>query len=195
MDRTYTVEVMCDMLTRAHPRAEQSKRWLCEAMLEILKEKPYHQITVTEICQRADLVRKTFYRHFTCKESVLIAIMDWMYEEFNEDVQAHQLESCEIPLAYFTYWEKHKFFLKMAVENQMFSLINDQYIRYLQAMEPWFGEQVIVNELEKEYMRIMVAGGLWNMLRKWVVRGCMETPEEMARMAITFFNLEDCQAR
>ncbi|WP_028562664.1 TetR/AcrR family transcriptional regulator [Paenibacillus pinihumi] len=183
------------MLISANPLAERSKRWLCEAMLELLKEKPYHQITVTEICQKADLVRKTFYRHFTCKESVLVAIMDMMYEEFNDYVQDHRIEPYDIPLAYFTYWEKHKFFLKMAVENQMFSLINDQYIRYLEAMEPMFGGEVITNELEKEYMRIMVAGGLWNMLRTWVVRGCVETPEEMARMTNTFFKVEDCRAK
>jgi len=179
------------MTTRVNPIAERSKKWLCDALLELLQEKTYNGITITEICDKAGLVRKTFYRHFTSKESVLVAIIDSMFKEFYENIQDQKVDLHEMPLAYFTYWEQHKVFLQILIKNQLFSLLFDQYVIYLEAMEHIVGtKREYQNELEKEYTRIMLAGGLWSILKKWITRGCTESREEMARMTLNFFDIE-----
>ena len=45
-------------------KADLTKRALSEAFSELLKEKPFEQITVTEIARKAGLNRQTFYYHF-----------------------------------------------------------------------------------------------------------------------------------
>lgn len=178
------------MPTRVNPIAERSKKWLCDAMLELLQEKPYSNITITEICDKAGLVRKTFYRHFTSKESVLIAIIDLMFEEFYEYIKAQNFGPYEMPFVYFTHWKKHKDFLNILIQNQLFALLNDQYVHYLEVMDHLVGtRREYQNEIEKEYMRTMMAGGLWSILKKWMIRGCIETPEEMAKMTLDFFDV------
>jgi AcrR family transcriptional regulator len=179
------------MSTRVNPIAERSKKWLCNAMLELLQEKPYNNITITELCNKAGLVRKTFYRHFISKESVIVAVIDLMFGEFNEYIHDQKIGPLQMPLAYFRYWEQHKFFLHILIENQLFSLLNDQYVLYLEAMDPIIGsKEADQSDLERDYMRTMVAGGLWSMLKKWVVRGCTESPEEMANMTLIFFSIK-----
>ncbi|MGE7837392.1 TetR/AcrR family transcriptional regulator [Viridibacillus arvi] len=179
------------MSTRVNPIAEQSKKWLCNAMLELLQEKPYNKITITEICDKAGLVRKTFYRHFTSKESVLVTVIDLMFEEFYEYIQDQEMGANEMPLAYFTFWEKHKKFLHILIQNQLYALLNDQYVHYLEEMAHIVGgKRAYLSELEKDYMRTMLAAGLWSLLKKWILRDCSETPEEMARMTLVFFDVE-----
>ncbi|MBZ9693497.1 TetR/AcrR family transcriptional regulator [Clostridium sp. M14] len=51
--------------------AEQSKKWLIEALFDLMEEKPYSTITVKEISDKAQLSRRTFYRNFKVKEDLL----------------------------------------------------------------------------------------------------------------------------
>jgi len=32
--------------------------------------------------------------------------------------------------------------------------------------------------------------GLWSILKKWIIRGCMESKEEMARMTLDFLDIK-----
>lgn len=41
------------------------------SLLELLSEKPYNKITITEITSTAQLERHTFYRNFGSKEDIL----------------------------------------------------------------------------------------------------------------------------
>ena len=49
-----------------NPLAEQSRKWLTEALLTLMKEKDYSEITVTEIAERALLSRSNFLSGIFC---------------------------------------------------------------------------------------------------------------------------------
>ena len=59
-----------------NPIARQSQAWLTEALLRLMERKPFAEITVTEITQKAGLSRRTFYRIFTTREEVLAHYAD-----------------------------------------------------------------------------------------------------------------------
>lgn len=44
---------------------------LGDALLALMEERPYYQITVMEICKRANLSRQTFYNYFNDKDEIL----------------------------------------------------------------------------------------------------------------------------
>lgn len=46
-------------------RVQMTRRMLYDAMVEILREKPPEKLTVTEICQHADVNRTTYYKYYT----------------------------------------------------------------------------------------------------------------------------------
>ena len=48
--------------------AIQSQHMIADALFSLMKHKPFHQITVTEICEEANLGRKTFYRNFELRD-------------------------------------------------------------------------------------------------------------------------------
>lgn len=45
--------------------AVRSRRLICQALADLLHEKPLDKITVTDIVKRADINRGTFYAHYT----------------------------------------------------------------------------------------------------------------------------------
>ncbi|MCB0141244.1 MAG: helix-turn-helix transcriptional regulator, partial [Caldilineaceae bacterium] len=52
-------------------RVRRSRKLLGEALLELVVEKPFGDITVQDIADRADMNRATFYLHFQSKEELL----------------------------------------------------------------------------------------------------------------------------
>src|SRR5699024_5059526 len=55
-------------------RQLRSRRALTGAMLELLEEKPFDQVTIREISSRAGTGYATFFRHYATKESLLADI-------------------------------------------------------------------------------------------------------------------------
>lgn len=54
-----------------NPTALKSVRWITGALVSLMAEKDYAEISVRDICQRADLSRQTFYNLFDSKDDVL----------------------------------------------------------------------------------------------------------------------------
>lgn len=61
--------------------ARRSIRLLKEAFLHLLAEKPYDQITVSDVTRAADLNRGTFYAHFNNIDDLLRSAMDDLSEK------------------------------------------------------------------------------------------------------------------
>lgn len=61
---------------------ERTRRQILNAFLDLLGEKPYDMISVSEIAQESFITRSTFYRYFSDKKSLLMA-------EIEDTVQRH----------------------------------------------------------------------------------------------------------
>jgi len=49
----------------------RTRRRLKEALLQLIEERSYEDITIEDITEKADVGRSTFYSHFTSKEELL----------------------------------------------------------------------------------------------------------------------------
>lgn len=68
-------------------RVQKTERALTEALLTLLKEKPFEEITVSDLCETAMVRRATFYKHFRDKH------------EFLDFCMTHRLRKLEPPCA------------------------------------------------------------------------------------------------
>ena len=69
---------------KSYRNAVRSKTMIRQAFLELLQEKPYEKITVTDIAQRADLNRSTFYAHYPDVQGLI--------EEIEEEIINHSMQ-------------------------------------------------------------------------------------------------------
>ncbi|MGW4410827.1 TetR/AcrR family transcriptional regulator [Nonomuraea sp. NPDC004702] len=54
-------------------RVRRTRRQVREALVSLILEKGYEAVTVTDIIERADVGRSTFYAHFSGKQEVLLS--------------------------------------------------------------------------------------------------------------------------
>lgn len=64
-----------DKADKIDPRVRRTRHTLQQAMIDLLKEKEFTDITVQDITDRAGLNRATFYKHFLDKYELLNAIV------------------------------------------------------------------------------------------------------------------------
>jgi AcrR family transcriptional regulator len=73
-------------------RVRRTRRALREAMLDLMEEKGYDQVTIEELTDRADIGRTTFYLHYGAKQDLLL-------EQFGELLDQLVEQLSQIPLS------------------------------------------------------------------------------------------------
>ena len=162
---------------------EQSRRWIAEALLQFLEEKPYHEITISEVAARADLSRRTFYRHFETLDDVVDYEIQTLCDEFIagfDSVSHRKGDLTQATKLFFLFWSDKRAVLRLlsgsnraAFPQQAF--IDMVYQKRLIGMDP-------LPPKETHYMYRFAIGGLWNMLLQWAADDDPPTPEAMSRI-------------
>jgi AcrR family transcriptional regulator len=74
-------------------RVTKTKALLKQTLVQLLDEKPFEQITVKELCQRAYVSRITFYTHYSDKYALVDGLFEDMAGEGMADYQQRQTEN------------------------------------------------------------------------------------------------------
>lgn len=68
-------------------RVKYTKKAIRDSFLSLLQEKPLEKISVTEICQRADINRGTFYSHYSDPYDLKTSLENELVEKMQERVE------------------------------------------------------------------------------------------------------------
>ena len=170
--------------------ALQSKEMLTNALLKLMETDDYSQITVIQLCQEADLSRRTFYRLYETKEDVLHEYMGSLIEHFKGMVsEAAPEHYTEIAAIYFNFWKHHSNFLKLLRRNNLLGML------YQTAGEVAPSVFQIANpDNHTDYSVLAFAlsyslGGLNGMLIRWAEDGMKISPDELTSVLKQTLNI------
>lgn len=169
-------------------RARRSQKWLQEALISLMREKPYREIQITEIADRAEVSRPTFYLHYRSKEELLLSLVDQVFAEFFSDLvkatangEYSKLSLC---IQFFKYWERHTDRLSLVVAADIQSQIIDRMRGYLRQMLLFIKAQTGRPLADGPVLELMVGfmcSGAYTLLMEWVTRKLPYSAEQMGR--------------
>lgn len=73
-------------------RQRRSRQHLTSALLGLMEEQPYGEISVVDICQRAMVHRTTFYAHFEDKDDLFRYVLKNLMDQFSENWERAEAE-------------------------------------------------------------------------------------------------------
>ena len=173
--------------------AVRSRRMIRSAFLELLREKPYEKITVTDIVNRADINRSTFYAHYPdvrgLVEQITGEIIDHSVEMAREmDIQDFIAD----PLPYLQELNS------LGLENaELYKLLSrsDFALRQMEQVKLTLTERLSSAVEIPEHIRASVdfqiqmnffLGGIFNIYILWI-RGVLScTMDDIARQMALF---------
>lgn len=151
--------------------AEQSKKKLTDALLVVLQQYDYKEITITQLSQEAQLSRKTFYRLFRDKDDVLSCLFENLYIECLEKIKSqHTQDYWKIVQCYFDFWEERKSLLLIFKNSSLLPILFDGAYKYSFRIFEYIRPKDVVDQLSEQlpYLLAYSIGGMHSMLLKWV---------------------------
>src|SRR5215208_5139040 len=96
--------------TKADRRSERTRQLLNAALIELMLEQRYDEITVQDIIDRANIGRSTFYAHFLDKEDLLVSGFTQVLDMLNvHSQQPNEVEDQTTPslTRFFQHVQEH----------------------------------------------------------------------------------------
>ncbi len=152
---------------------------IIEAFLDLMEEKPYMDITVTDIVRRAGVARISFYRNFNSTSDILDRLADETASDFSSHVLPVLLSRDErawrnFLFQYLYYFGERQQRLSRCSPLNVSVLLSRMGDR-LQAIETGSMSE----GLKDKYGVSARLGLLNNVIRQWMDEGMQETPEQM----------------
>ena len=165
-----------------NPSALRSKKEIFEALLRLMAQHPYEEITVKQIALEAQLERKTFYRNFTSKDDVLEAILDELVDEYKHDLITIRGVS-PIEIIFGFCMKKKRLLLLFDKNNMMYRILRKLNTSLLEKHEELKALGLIppnlFGDLDMKYLISVNVGAGWNVICRWVHEGMKEDPREI----------------
>lgn len=176
-----------NMNTKGNQRAVETENRIKYVFLNLLKEKDISRISVSEICKRAEIHRTTFYVHYKDVTDLMEHLVTEMYRQvvglFVEEGKGmrpggfrHLFELIQKHRAFFcTYMDALG---KMDLTyDRLPAELKDNIDRIMPVMGYASREELL-------YHQTFFTEGLSAVIRRWIRRGCQESPEEMERIVV-----------
>ena len=75
------------------PRIRRTQSLLQSALSKLLEEKQFRDISITDICNQADIARVTFYQHYENKEALLVASVTNFFASIHQGFDQSALDA------------------------------------------------------------------------------------------------------
>ena len=151
----------------------QTRQWLEEALFDLLAtKKSFHNISIAELSEHAQIARRTFYRYYHSKEKVLTNYLDRLIQYYIIELQTAKLTNFEdLVNLFFQYWSQYTEPLKILQDaNLLVLILQRSYDKlpaaYTTVMAPWH----ITNSTQRQinYDSRFIIGGLYNVFDEWL---------------------------
>lgn len=170
--------------------AIQSREWLINAFFDLLSIKPLNSITILEIAQKAELDRRTFYRHFKTKEDIINYYIHEAAKSYEDAMRENKfIDNRAIAQVFFEICLENKKNLKILYKQNLLHLLLSELNIIFTKYQKQFARQEELQMENREYFLAYNIGGFWNLLIKWLDDDCKKTPEQLAEIVEQIFLL------
>ena len=173
-------------------KTEQSaarQRQLEQGLLEAMKQKRYDEISISDLCDRMEIPRKSFYRYFTGKDGALQALIDHTLMEFADYTELYRqgkVRTIQLDLeSFFQFWVQRKDLLDVLARSGLRGLLVNRAVAFA-LTDDVLPMRFLPNENYTMQQHITMFGvcGLMSMVLNWHDTGYAIPAQEMARIAV-----------
>ena len=186
------------MSDKSDRRSRRTRHLLSVALVELIREKDYSTITVSDIIERANVGRSTFYAHYRDKDDLFVGEMDRVIELLSQRIPGQE----EIP-----FFPSLGLFRHVGEEIELYKALLwtpgiDLLIKHLQKTLSQRVEQGL-QKSGQEYdvplpiLANFIVGSFLTLLKWWLENKMIHSPEEMDQIfkRLTLAGLQNMKER
>ena len=165
-------------------RVRMKKRLLKDALLELMRKQDLINISVTAICNTADVHRSTFYNYYSDPADLLREIEQDYLDRIPVPPKTLDVKNQQELLAattdFFDYIKENKQTIQILFRKSASNDFSERMVEFLLNGYVPVGENM--DELTSRFTQLYIANGTVGMLREWVNTDFPVSSEKMAEM-------------
>ncbi len=180
-------------------RSLRTIKLIKNALSELIEEKGFNDISITDITKRADINRGTFYLHYTDKYDLLEKIENEVIQELScncetiRDIQSVASVSEPMPfiIKIFEHLKENAVFMRTILGPKGDPIFQQKLKKLIQSC--LFEDNKILNKdnmlVPESYFIAYVLSAHLGVIQQWLESGMDKSPEEMALILSNMFLL------
>lgn len=164
------------------------QRAMEQGLLEMMGQRRYEDISVSDLCAFLGVPRKTFYRYFSGKDGALFSLIDHILMGFSVFMdpasspgRGDQLAEME---AVFRFWKEKDTFLTALEKSGLSGILVERAIRYSQSQTVFPSFLSLDEQEQRDYTMKFAVCGLMSIVIQWHSDGFPQSPGHMAKIAL-----------
>ncbi|MBR2797712.1 MAG: TetR family transcriptional regulator [Clostridia bacterium] len=170
--------------------ALQSQRQIANAMMALLGQKPFAQITVSEVCKAAGISRQTFYTLFTSRENVMVFTLQANACD-SPALDGPKPAACRGDLlrqlcrGYSAYMLRNQGLIRLLVDNHIDYLLYDTFFEAMDSCNDFLPK---ADPCTRSYAASFYAGGIACVARRYAQEGCSSSAGQLEALLMTLLS-------
>jgi AcrR family transcriptional regulator len=166
-------------------RVLRTRDRLGDALIALMKEQPFDQITVQQVLDRAEVSRSTFYTHYTGKEDLFLGDVDDFWEYMSTRLARHGEKSNRVaPVRelFAHVADVGEFRAALQASGRVHDVLELGRGHFARAIEKRLTELSQANRSDpgrNAVLAEMFSGALFALLDRWLNASEKETPAQM----------------
>jgi AcrR family transcriptional regulator len=151
------------------------KESIADSLVNLMKKNSFESISITEICDCAQVNRASYYRNFKSKEEVLLYKVQLLWQRWDKEYSTLISEDALKQIA-----DTFSFFLSIrGVLIPIYSAgLPHILLRHISVLIGPNNE----DDIEDVFRRSFFTLGIYGVASEWIKRGMTQSPEEMASL-------------
>ena len=179
-------------------RSQRTRHLLGAALVELIREKDYNSITVSEIIDRANVGRSTFYAHYRDKDALFVGELDRVIELLSHRIP-NQEESPFFPsLGLFRHvGEEYELYKALLWGSGIDLLIKHLQKSLTNRIEHGLQKNESDADVPIPILASFIAGSFLTLLKWWLENKMIYSPEEMDKIfkRLTLAGIENMKTK
>lgn len=169
----------------------QRQRELEQGLLSMMEHKRFEEISVSDLCDRLGIPRKSFYRYFSSKEGALFALLDHTLMEFYDTGSIEGLRG-GTPVAdlerLFSFWKANRKLIDAMLRSNLSGMLVERAVSLAKEEQLMPGYVKDWEDTLKDVAMSFAVCGLMSMVLQWHREGYRIPTEKMAKAAVTMLS-------
>ena len=169
----------------------QRQRELEQGLLAMMEHQRFEEISVSDLCDRLNIPRKSFYRYFSSKDGALLALLDHTLMEFYDTGSIEGLRggtpSGDLE-RFFLFWKTHRKLIDAVQRSNLSGMLVERAVSLAKQEELMPGYVRAWEDTMKDVAMSFVVCGLMSMVLQWYKEGYQIPTEKMAQAAVNMLS-------
>lgn len=174
---------MDDIFGNQKIKPSPTRRLISNAYLQLLRQKPDEQITVSEICTAAQVARKSFYNNFRSKTDIIAVEMSYFLDNWDALNRFNLPDITAVYRAAFEFVLSLRELMLLLKERNLFAPAEDALTEY--CMQRWPNDKArlpVDKKLSNYYIRATISLFV-SLIKTWTENNFQESVDELVMLA------------